>query len=86
MYTRSQLEWGKTHDELWNAAQNELVYVGKMHGFMRSVTDERGVLINDDDDSDDGHGHGAYGDGHCDVLMGMMVMVMVNWWWWWWWW
>lgn len=35
IYTRDQLEWAKTHDELWNAAQNELVYVGKMHGFMR---------------------------------------------------
>jgi deoxyribodipyrimidine photo-lyase len=31
---RQQLEDGKTHDELWNAAQLELVHKGKMHGFM----------------------------------------------------
>uniref|UniRef100_A0A061RV60 Deoxyribodipyrimidine photo-lyase n=1 Tax=Tetraselmis sp. GSL018 TaxID=582737 RepID=A0A061RV60_9CHLO len=35
LYSRDELEWGKTHDELWNAAQNELVHLGKMHGFMR---------------------------------------------------
>ena len=32
---RDQLEKAETHDELWNAAQNEMVYHGKMHGFMR---------------------------------------------------
>lgn len=32
---RDQLEFGRTHDELWNAAQLEMVYAGKMHGFMR---------------------------------------------------
>lgn len=32
---RDQLEAGKTHDELWNASQLEMVYYGKMHGFMR---------------------------------------------------
>lgn len=35
VYTREELEHAKTHDELWNAAQNELKYHGKMHGFMR---------------------------------------------------
>mmetsp|Transcript_8714 Transcript_8714/g.32143 ORF Transcript_8714/g.32143 Transcript_8714/m.32143 type:complete len:495 (+) Transcript_8714:319-1803(+) len=35
VYTQEQLEWAKTHDELWNAAQKELVFIGKMHGFMR---------------------------------------------------
>ncbi|GAX72643.1 hypothetical protein CEUSTIGMA_g99.t1 [Chlamydomonas eustigma] len=35
LYTRSQFEQGKTHDELWNAAQLQLVHMGKMHGFMR---------------------------------------------------
>ncbi|KAG2453370.1 hypothetical protein HYH02_001594 [Chlamydomonas schloesseri] len=35
LYTRDQLESGATHDELWNAAQLEMVHVGKMHGFMR---------------------------------------------------
>ncbi|PNW75594.1 hypothetical protein CHLRE_12g533000v5 [Chlamydomonas reinhardtii] len=35
LYTRDQLECGATHDELWNAAQLEMVHVGKMHGFMR---------------------------------------------------
>ena len=32
---REQLEDGKTHDELWNAAQLEMRFLGKMHGFMR---------------------------------------------------
>jgi len=35
VYTLEQFETGKTHDKLWNAAQRELVYGGKMHGFMR---------------------------------------------------
>lgn len=35
VYTRAQLEAAKTHDALWNAAQLQLVHVGKMHGFMR---------------------------------------------------
>ena len=36
LYTdREQLEKGKTYDELWNAAQLEMVRLGKMHGFMR---------------------------------------------------
>lgn len=26
---------GKTHDDLWNAAQLEMVVNGKMHGFLR---------------------------------------------------
>ena len=35
VYTRKQFELGKTHEKLWNAAQLEMVYFGKMHGFMR---------------------------------------------------
>jgi deoxyribodipyrimidine photo-lyase len=35
VYTLSQLEAGKTHDELWNAAQLEMTKRGKMHGYMR---------------------------------------------------
>lgn len=35
MLHREQLEAGKTHDELWNASQLEMVHRGKMHGFMR---------------------------------------------------
>jgi deoxyribodipyrimidine photo-lyase len=34
-YTREQLENAATHDDLWNAAQREMVYRGKMHGYMR---------------------------------------------------
>ncbi|GFH19611.1 photolyase/cryptochrome alpha/beta domain-containing protein, partial [Haematococcus lacustris] len=34
-YTRAQWEEGRTHDELWNACQLEMVHLGKMHGFMR---------------------------------------------------
>merc|ERR1719463_766145 len=35
VYTEQQLEQGKTHDDLWNAAQMEMVHSGKMHGFLR---------------------------------------------------
>ncbi|BBN06377.1 hypothetical protein MPTK1_3g20600 [Marchantia polymorpha subsp. ruderalis] len=35
VYTQEQLEKGKTHETLWNAAQLEMVHYGKMHGFMR---------------------------------------------------
>ncbi|KAK9991677.1 hypothetical protein SO802_026662 [Lithocarpus litseifolius] len=34
IYTREQLEKAKTADPLWNASQLEMVYYGKMHGFM----------------------------------------------------
>jgi deoxyribodipyrimidine photo-lyase len=34
-YTLKQFEYAKTHDELWNAAQTELVKRGKMHGYIR---------------------------------------------------
>lgn len=35
VYSRADLEKGLTHDDLWNAAQNQLVREGKMHGFLR---------------------------------------------------
>jgi deoxyribodipyrimidine photo-lyase len=35
VYTLKQFEQGKTHDDLWNAAQIEMVTTGKMHGYMR---------------------------------------------------
>ncbi|XP_021376761.1 deoxyribodipyrimidine photo-lyase-like [Mizuhopecten yessoensis] len=35
LYTRDQLSKGKTHDDLWNAAQIQMVREGKMHGFLR---------------------------------------------------
>ncbi|KAL6986093.1 DNA photolyase phr1 [Sarracenia purpurea var. burkii] len=35
IYTREQLEKAQTADLLWNASQLEMVYCGKMHGFMR---------------------------------------------------
>lgn len=34
-YSLEELELGKTHDDLWNAAQFEMVKYGKMHGYMR---------------------------------------------------
>lgn len=34
-YTLEEFEQAKTHDELWNAAQMEMVTTGKMHGYMR---------------------------------------------------
>lgn len=35
LYTLEQFENALTHDELWNAAQMEMVKRGKMHGYMR---------------------------------------------------
>lgn len=34
-YNLEQFENAETHDELWNAAQIEMVSIGKMHGYMR---------------------------------------------------
>ncbi len=35
IYTREEWEHAETHDELWNAAQLEMIKWGKMHGYMR---------------------------------------------------
>jgi len=35
LYSEDELEYSKTHDDLWNAAQSEMVITGKMHGYMR---------------------------------------------------
>lgn len=35
LYSLDQFEDAETHDELWNAAQKEMVMTGKLHGFMR---------------------------------------------------
>jgi deoxyribodipyrimidine photo-lyase len=35
IYTPEQFEQAQTHDELWNAAQRQLLSTGKMHGYMR---------------------------------------------------
>ena len=35
LYSRQQLEEGRTHDDLWNASQLQLVREGKLHGFLR---------------------------------------------------
>lgn len=35
LYTYEQFEQAETHDELWNAAQNQMLREGKMHGYMR---------------------------------------------------
>lgn len=34
-YTRAELEAGETRDPYWNAAQQEMVHLGKMHNYMR---------------------------------------------------
>jgi deoxyribodipyrimidine photo-lyase len=34
-YSREEFERAETHDDLWNAAQMEMVVRGKMHGYMR---------------------------------------------------
>ena len=35
VYNRDQFERAETHDDLWNAAQTEMIVGGKMHGYMR---------------------------------------------------
>jgi deoxyribodipyrimidine photo-lyase len=35
LYQPCDFEFGKTHDDLWNATQMEMILKGKMHGFMR---------------------------------------------------
>lgn len=35
IYTLNQFENAETHDFIWNAAQNELLLTGKMHGYLR---------------------------------------------------
>jgi deoxyribodipyrimidine photo-lyase len=35
LYSFSEFENAETHDPYWNAAQNEMVLTGKMHGYMR---------------------------------------------------
>ena len=35
LYSLEELEGAKTHDPYWNAAQNQMVIEGKMHGYMR---------------------------------------------------
>lgn len=34
-YSLEEFEAARTHDELWNAAQREMLYTGKMHGYLR---------------------------------------------------
>ena len=36
-YSLDQLEVGETHDELWNAAQREMVATGEMHNYLRML-------------------------------------------------
>lgn len=35
LYTEAQFEAAETHDDLWNAAQKEMVITGRMHGYLR---------------------------------------------------
>ncbi len=35
IYTKEEFEKAQTHEDLWNAAQKELMKTGRMHGYMR---------------------------------------------------
>jgi len=37
VYSLNQLEKSQTHDEVWNAAQRELVQTGRMHNYLRML-------------------------------------------------
>ncbi len=41
LYTREQFENAGTHDPLWNAAQTELLKIGKIHGSLRAYWAEK---------------------------------------------
>ena len=35
LYTKEELEFGKTNDSFWNAAENQLLKLNKIHGYVR---------------------------------------------------
>ncbi len=35
LYTRDEFEIAQTHDDLWNAAQKQMIHQGKMHNYLR---------------------------------------------------
>ena len=37
LYSLEEFERGETHDEVWNAAQNELTRTGRMHNYLRML-------------------------------------------------
>lgn len=37
LYSRAEFDRAETHDELWNAAQRELVTMGRMHNYLRML-------------------------------------------------
>lgn len=37
LYTLEELEFSKTHDEIWNAAQNQLREEGRIHNYLRML-------------------------------------------------
>jgi len=37
VYSFSELEAAKTHDKIWNAAQNQLVAEGRIHNYLRML-------------------------------------------------
>ena len=41
LYTLEELEGARTHDPLWNAAQTELLRIGKIHGSLREYWAEK---------------------------------------------
>jgi deoxyribodipyrimidine photo-lyase len=41
LYTLEQMERAETHDEVWNAAQTELVETGRMHNYLRMLWGKR---------------------------------------------
>ena len=41
VYSLDQLEGSQTHEDIWNAAQRQMVRTGKMHGFMRMCAGPR---------------------------------------------
>lgn len=50
VYTADELEKAATHDELWNAAQKEMIITGKMHSYLRMYWAKK-ILEWDDDPS-----------------------------------
>ncbi len=44
LYSLEEFETARTHDPYWNAAEQEIVLAGKMHGYMRMYWPRRSAI------------------------------------------
>jgi deoxyribodipyrimidine photo-lyase len=58
IYTRDELEQARTHDDLWNACQREMVISGRMHNYMRMYWAKK--LLEWSNDPQEAFAHAVY--------------------------